>query len=177
MNILSVVTFFHVAGAIAIFVSWALEYNYLTAVNQSLNPNSKEVNLKESKVYAKLGTVGMLITLGTGILLMVAVWGYVSWILMSLISIVLLIITGILFSRKANSVKADKFRNLSYQISSARLRIAIGMGIVALMVIKTPDVLASLFIVLIFLIAGAIWIMPVLKKITFSKEEERFANR
>ena len=177
MNIFPVVTFFHVVGAIAIFVSWALEYNYLTAMRQSLRTNSKEVALKESKAYAKLGTVGMLITLGTGIWLMVALWGSVSWIMMSLFSIVLLIITGIIFSRKANSVKADKLRDLSYQISSARLRIAIGMGIVALMVIKTTDLLSSLFIVFIFLIAGGFWIMPVLKKTTFSNEEEMFANR
>lgn len=168
MNIFPALTFFHVTGAITIFISWALEYSYLTPMRQSLMADNEDVALKEMKQYKKIGSVGVLITLTTGIWLMVALWGYKPWIMMSIISIVLLIITETLFSRKAISFKTDKYRSMSYEVSSIRLRIAIGMGILALMVFKTPDFLSSLSIVLIFLIAGAIWLWPLLRKTAFA---------
>jgi|SRR5690242_11525594 len=168
MNIFPALTFLHVTGAIAIFISWALEYNYLTPMRQSLMADNEDAALKEMKQYKKIGSVGVLITLTTGIWLMVALWGYKSWIMMSIISILLLIITEVLFSRKAISFKTDKFRSMSYQVSSIRLRIAIGMGIVALMVFKTSDLLSSIFIVIIFLIAGVLWVVPLLRRSAFA---------
>ena len=167
MNIFPVLTFFHVTGAIAIFISWALEYNYVTTLRKSLTINTEEFALQQVKVFKKIGSVGVLVTLTTGIWLMVALWGYSSWLMMAIISIILLIITEVIFSRKAISLKTDKFRSMCYQVSSIRLRIAIGIGIIALMVFKTPDFLSSLFIVIIFLIAGAIWVLPQLKKTAF----------
>jgi uncharacterized membrane protein len=168
MNIFPALTFLHVAGAIAIFISWALEYNYLTSMRPALMADNEDAALQEMKQYKKIGSVGVLITLTTGIWLMVALWAYKSWIMMSIISIVLLIITEVLFSRKAASSKTDRFRSMSCQISSIRLRIAIGIGIVALMVFKTSDLLSSISIVIIFLIAGAVWIAPLLRKSAFA---------
>jgi uncharacterized membrane protein len=168
MNIFPALTFLHVAGAIAIFISWALEYNYLTSMRPALMADNEDAALQEMKQYKKIGSVGVLITLTTGIWLMVALWGYKSWIMMSIISIVLLIITEVLFSRKAASSKTDRFRSMSCQISSIRLRIAIGIGIVALMVFKTSDLLSSISIVIISLIAGAVWIAPLLRKSAFA---------
>ncbi len=168
MNIFPALTFFHVTGAITIFISWALEYSYLTPMRQSLMADNEDVALKEMKQYKKIGSVGVLITLTTGIWLMVALWGYKPWIMMSIISIVLLIITETLFSRKAISFKTDKYRSMSYEVSSIRLRIAIGIGIVALMVFKTSDFLSSIFIVITFLIAGVFWIAPLLRKTAFA---------
>jgi hypothetical protein len=110
----------------------------------------------------------VLVTLTTGIWLMIALWGYSPWLTMAIISILLIIITEMLFSKKIISSKADKLRGMSYQMSSIRFRIAIGMGIIALMVFKTPDLLSSAGIVLIFLIAGAIWIAPLLRKTAFA---------
>jgi hypothetical protein len=168
MNIFPALTFFHVTGAIAIFISWALEYNYLSTLRKSLTTNTEEFALHQIKVFKKVGSVGVLTTLTTGIWLMAALWGYSPWLIMAIISIILIIITEVLFSRKAILLKTDKFRGMSYQISSIRLRIAIGMGILALMVFKTPDFLSSLSIVLIFLIAGAIWLWPLLRKTAFA---------
>jgi len=130
--------------------------------------DNEDVALKEMKQYKKIGSVGVLITLTTEIWLMVALWGYKPWIMMSIISIVLLIITETLFSRKAISFKTDKYRSMSYEVSSIRLRIAIGIGIVALMVFKTSDFLSSIFIVITFLIAGVFWIAPLLRKTAFA---------
>ena len=168
MNIFPALTFFHVTGAITIFISWTLEYSYLTPMRQSLMADNEDVALKEMKQYKKIGSVGVLITLITEIWLMVALWGYKPWIMMSIISIVLLIITETLFSRKAISFKTDKYRSMSYEVSSIRLRIEIGIGIVALMVFKTSDFLSSIFIVITFLIAGVFWIAPLLRKTAFA---------
>ena len=164
MNIFPALTFFHVTGAIAIFTSWALEYNYVTTLRKPLTINTEEFALQQVKVFKKIGSVGVLVTITTGIWLMVALWGYSSWLMMAIISIVLIIITEVLFSKKATSSKTDKLRSMSYQVSSIRLRVAIGIGIIALMVFKTPDFLPSLFIVFIFLIAGGIWVLPLFKK-------------
>ena len=166
MNIFPALTFFHVTGAITIFISWALEYNHVTTLRKLLAINTEEFTLQQVKVFKKIGSAGVLVTLGTGIWLMVALWGYSSWLMMAIISILLLIITEVLFSRKVISLKADKFQSMLYQVSPIRLRIAIGMGIVALMVFKTPDLLSSLFIVIIFLVAGAVWVAPLLRKRT-----------
>ena len=167
MNIFPALTFFHVTGAIAIFISWALEYNYVTTLRKSLMINTEEFALQQVKVFKKIGSVGVFVTLTTGIWLMAALWGYSSWLMMAIISIVLIIITEVLFSKKATSSKTDKLRSMSYQVSSIRLRVAIGTGIIALMVFKTPDLLPSLFIVFIFLIAGGIWVLPLFKKTAF----------
>ena len=168
MNIFPALTFLHVTGAIAIFISWALEYNYVTALRKSLTTNREEFALLQVKIFKKVGSLGVLVTLTTGIWLMIALWGYSPWLMMAIISIVLIIITEVLFSKKATSSKTDNLRGMSYQMSSIRLRIAIGIGIIALMVFKTPDLLSSLSIVLIFLIAGAIWIVPLLRKTAFA---------
>lgn len=168
MNIFPVLTFFHVTGAIAIFISWALEYNYVTALRKSLTTDTEEFALLQVKIFKKIGSVGVLVTLTTGIWLMISLWGYSPWLTMAIISILLIIITEVLFSKKIISSKADKLRGMSYQMSSIRFRIAIGMGIIALMVFKTPDLLSSAGIVLIFLIAGAVWIAPLLRKTAFA---------
>lgn len=168
MNIFPVLTFFHVTGAITIFISWALEYNYVTALRKSLTTDTEEFGLLQVKVFKKIGSIGVLVTLTTGIWLMIALWGYSPWLMMAIISILLIIITEVLFSKKVISSKTDKLRCMSYQMSSIRFRMAIGMGIVALMVFKTSDLLSSLSIVLIFLIAGAIWITPLLRKTAFA---------
>ena len=168
MNIFPALTFLHVTGAIAIFISWALEYNYVTALRKSLTTNTEEFALLQVKIFKKIGSIGVLVTLTTGIWLMIALWGYSPWLMMAIFSIVLIIITEVLFSKKAISSKTDNLRGMSYQMSSIRLRLAIGIGIIALMVFKTPDLLSSLSIVLIFLIAGAIWIAPLLRKSVFA---------
>lgn len=152
MNIFPALTFLHVTGAIAIFISWALEYNYVTALRKSLTTNTEEFALLQVKVFKKIGSLGVLVTLTTGIWLMIALWGYSPWLMMAIISIVLIIITEVLFSKKAISSKTDNLRIMSYQMSSIRLRIAIGMGIIALMVFKTPDLLSCISIVLVFLL-------------------------
>jgi hypothetical protein len=53
-----------------------------------------------------------------------------------------------------------------YYLSSIRLRITIGIGIIALMVFKPSALLTSLSVVLISLIVGlgVIWVLPSLKR-------------
>lgn len=171
MNIFPAITFFHIIGAIALFISWALEYNYLTTKTQSPVTNEEVTASKKLKNYARLGGIAVFITLASGIWLMIALWGYASWMIMALVSIFLIKIIDVFFSRKATSVKTDKLREMFYLVSSIKLRIAAGIGIIALMVFKPSGILSSLSIVLISLIAGAavIWTLPPLKKIQSEK--------
>ena len=166
MNIFPAITFFHVTGAITLFMSWALEYNYLTTKIQSSVTNEEVTASKKLKNYTRLGGIAVFITLGTGIWLMIALWGSASWMIMALISVFLIKIIDVLFSRKAASVKTVQYREMFYLVFSIRLRIAIGIGIIALMVFKPSDLLSSLSIVLISLIAGAgvISVLPSLTK-------------
>lgn len=171
MNIFPTITFFHISGAITLFISWALEYNYLTTKTQSSIKITEVITSKKLKNYTKLGGIAVFITLGTGIWLMIAFGQYASWMIMALVSIFLIKIIDVLFSRKATSVKTERVRGMFYLLSSIRLRIAIGIGIIALMVFKPNDFLSSLCIVLVSLIAGAgfIRVLPPFKKIQSEK--------
>ena len=163
MTIFPAITFFHIVGAITLFISWALEYNYLTSKTQFADEEAASNQLKN---YAKLAGIAVFIILGTGIWLMVAFGQYASWMIMALVSIFLIKITDVLFSRKVSSIKTQKSREMYYKMSSIRLRIAIGIGIIALMVFKPSDLLSSLFFVLISVLAGmgVIWVLPPLKR-------------
>ena len=164
MTIFPAITFFHIVGAITLFISWALEYNYLTSKTQFTDEEVTASN--QLKNYAKLAGIAVFIILGTGIWLMVAFGQYASWMIMALVSIFLIKITDVLFSRKVSSIKTQKSREMYYRVSSIRLRIAIGIGIIALMVFKPSDLLSSLFFVLISVLAGmgVIWVLPPLKR-------------
>jgi hypothetical protein len=155
MNFYLAITFLHVTGAIFLFVSWALEYDYLKTINQSDTTNEEVTSSKKPKNYTKLGGIAAFITLATGIGLMIALSRHGSWMIMAMVSVVLIKITEVFFSRKAMAVKTDKPRNMFYLLFSVKLRIAIGIGIIALMVFKTSGILSSLFVVLIALIGGA----------------------
>ncbi len=117
--------------------------------------------------------LAMIITLGTGIWLMAEFWGQGLWMMMAFFSLLLIIFIGIFFRRRASLLKEDRTRSISYLISSIRLRIAIGTGIIALMVFKTTAMLSSLLIVLVFLISGILWVLIVWK---MQKNPENFAQ-
>jgi hypothetical protein len=166
MNIYPAITFFHIAGAITLFISWALKYDYFKSVNQLSTINEDMTVSRKFKNYSRLGSIAVFVTLVSGFWLMVTNWGFSAWIIMSLVSIGLIIFTEVLFSRKVASAKPDGFRMMFFLINSIRLQIAIGTGIIALMVFKTSHLFSSILIVLIFLIAGlcVIWVFPPLKK-------------
>lgn len=163
MTIFPAITFFHIVGAITLFISWALEYNYLITKTQFTNEEATASS--KLKNYTRLGGIAVFITLSTGIWLMIAFGQYTSWMIMALVSIFLIKIIDVLFSRKASSIKTEKSREM-YCLSSIRLRITIGIGIIALMVFKPSALLTSLSVVLISLIVGlgVIWVLPSLKR-------------
>lgn len=172
MNTFHAIIFLHVTGAIALFVAWALEYNQIMIIKQ-LPGVAGNSTLKELKKINRISMFAMLITLGTGIWLMAEFWGQGLWMMMAFFSLLLIIFIGIFFSRRASLLKEDRTRSFSYLISSIRLRIAIGTGIIALMVFKTTAMLSSLLIVFVFLIGGILWVLIVWK---MQKNPENFAQ-
>src|SRR6185312_110273 len=174
MNTFHAIIFLHVTGAIDLFVTWALEYKQVMIVKQFPNMDAAgNTILKELKKVSRTSMAAMLITLGTGIWLMAAFWGQELWMMMAFLSLLLIIFIGIFFSRRASLISEDKTRSFSYLISSIRLRIAIGAGIIALMVFKTTTMLPSLLIVFVFLTGGILWVLPVWK---MQKNLENFAQ-
>jgi hypothetical protein len=171
MNIFPAITFIHVLGAITLFISWALEYNYLTTRTESSVTNEEVTASRRFKNYAKLGGIAVFVTLVTGIWLMLALWGSAPWMIMALVSIFLIKIMDVLFSRKAASLKTEKVHQMFYLMFSIRLRIAIGIGIIALMIFKPVSLLSSLSIVFISFIGGAAVILslPSFKRIQSEK--------
>ena len=164
MNTFQAIIFFHVTSAIALFVAWALEYKQVTSIkNFSAADSTENGSSKELKKFIRYGRLAMLTSLCTGISLMVAFCGHGSWMMMAMVSLLLIIIVGIFFSRRASFLKKDKNRSFSYLVSSIRLRRSIGTGIIALMVFKTNSLLASLLIVFVFVIGVIIWVLPVWK--------------
>lgn len=107
----------------------------------------------------------MLVALATGIWLMVAFWGHSFWMMMSMILLLLIILAGLLLSKKRSSVKKVRDYSISLLLYSVRIRIALGAGIVALMVFKPVKLQYAALIACISLLAGIIWAFGLQKTI------------
>ena len=56
MNIYPAITFFHIAGAITLFISWALKYDYFKSINQLSTINEDMTVSRKFKNYSQLGS-------------------------------------------------------------------------------------------------------------------------
>ncbi len=176
MNIIQLVIFAHILSAIALFVTWALEYKLILGIQNSLNTEPGNKVSLEMQLITRSSMLSMITALATGMGLMVRFSGAIPWTVMAMVSLLLIIIIGLSFKKMArlrmrrlalvngtgnNKIHKDSIR---YLIPSIRLRIAIGVGIIALMVLRPMDLYTAVLIVLLFLIIGGLWSLPFLKR-------------
>ena len=162
MSINNFLLFCHVMGAIMLFVAWSMEYKYISSLRKpKISKRAEENSADNLKKLSRFSMITMLITLGTGIWLMLRFEMHTSWMLMSMLMLLFIIVIGLTFSRMTLKHKFDPVKLYVYPACSIRLRLAMGTGIIALMVFKTATVSDSLMIILMSLAIGIIWSIPI----------------
>lgn len=165
MDSYALLVFLHVLGAVGMFAAWGIEAVTLGQLRQAGTVEQARASMQFRRRSATLGPIAMLTALVTGIWMMVARWSHQPWTAVALAGLILIVIVGVAFGRRAMprivASLAEGTERLTPDARAAgeilalslRLRIAIGVAIVALMTIK-PGALASLAIMGIAIVIG-----------------------
>ena len=170
MNIHTILVFLHVLGGVGIFVALGIEAAGLGRLRRAAAPAEARAWMALLALPRRIGPIAMLTMLVTGIWLMVRWWGPQPWIATALAGVVAMAVVGGVVSRrgmrrigKALSSEAapDSAPALRSSLAdsaltiSLYLRIAVGVGILALMTIK-PGAAVSLLILVASIAAGLV---------------------
>jgi hypothetical protein len=171
MNIPSfypVLLFLHVLGGIGVFVGLAIEWMSFRRLEGAGTRTAALPWMGMLRSNARLTPLAMSITLGAGIWMMVVQWGPQPWIHASFLGLAIMgALGGAVTSRRMRRLGAmlgseagpqlpSSFRGLRSGKAlrvSLRLRIAVGLGILALMTLK-PDTLGSVVVLGAAITAG-----------------------
>jgi hypothetical protein len=169
-TIYSLLIFLHVAGALGIAATYALEMAALVGLRRSTEAIEARIWLRARRWVLRVGPPSIGLVLATGIYAVYAGWGWLGWMLVALVSVLGLaliggLLTGIPMARlepgieKAVGPLADDLRNglrsrvLSISIAA---RMAITLGVAFLMVRKPHPVAAVMVIVIAGIIGVAV---------------------
>lgn len=89
MNSYSIALFLHIVGMLGFALVLGLEWIGLSQVRRAKLPEEARAILGMVKSVDRLGFISMLITLVTGIYMVLTAWGWVPWVLVVLGSLVL----------------------------------------------------------------------------------------
>jgi hypothetical protein len=174
MSFYLVVLFFHISGALILFMGMSLEWLGIAKLNNAAKP---EQTREWAKFLASLKfaymSAGILLFI-TGIYMAAARWGWTPWIIVSFLLWLFLILHGSVVSggkvRKfralLNSSSSPTSVELNEQLSKLKLmnllqsRVVVGLGAVFIMTVK-PDIVGAIGVVIVAIILG---IMPILSK-------------
>jgi uncharacterized membrane protein len=177
MNNYSITLFLHIVGAMGVSVALGLEWIGLSQIRRAIVPEEIRAILGVVKSTNRLGFASMLITVLTGIYMVLKVWGWVPWILVVLGALVLVIalsraVTGPRMAAVEQVLPMEKepisqtFRNLvNHPILwiSIQTRVAIVLGIVFLK-IATPDLGGSLLTIGVAIVLGIASALPMVHR-------------
>jgi hypothetical protein len=169
MNGYSIALYFHIVGALGVFVALGLEWTGLTQLRSATAGEQVRSWMGILKNVRKVGFVSMLTTIITGIYLMVRVWGGVAWIIVTLGSLVLIIAlaqaltaprmaaVGQALVMKKGTITQEFYNraNNSLLSISIQTRVAIALSIVFLKIAK-PDLIGSLLTVGVAIVLGIV---------------------
>lgn len=160
MNIYPILVFLHVVGAVGIFVAFTIEAVALAGLQRAERTADARVWMTLLRPAGRFAPIASLVTLVTGIWMMVKWWGPRPWIQFALVTVVAMAIfgggvtgrrmrrLGPLLPAEMGETLSPAFRSVSTSralAASLRARIAGGVGILALMTLK-PDLAGSLII-------------------------------
>jgi peroxiredoxin len=120
--------FIHILGALGLFVTLALEWLVAIADQQS------NAWVATRSVARRIGALSMALLVVPGMLMTFTRWTFLSWPAAGLIGMAAMVAVGVLLSRRP-----------ALQLQSVQIRLAVVLGVVAVMVFK-PDLLSSLMI-------------------------------
>ncbi len=176
MNAYSIFLFFHIVGALGLFVALGLEWTGLWQLRNSSTPEHLLAWMVILKNTRKFGLASMLATVISGIYLMVTAWGAAPWLIVTLGALVLVIaITQALTAPQMTVVGqalaagkgtlSETFHSLANHpilFVSIQTRVAIALGIVLLKVAK-PDFGGSLLTIAVVILLGIASVIPLLR--------------
>jgi len=173
MNIYSIALFLHIVGALGFFVALGLEWTGLSQIRSVMTLELVRAWMGVLKNVRKVGFASMLTTVITGFYMMARYWGGVSWIYVTLGSLVLVIALGqavtaprmaaigqaLVAGKGQLSQNFHSLANHPLLWISIQTRVAIALGIVLLKIVK-PDLGGSLLTIGVAIILGFASALP-----------------
>jgi hypothetical protein len=167
MSFYAIVLFFHITGALGLFVGLGLEWLIVHNLMR-VNSNSQAVQwLALFKILPPIFLSSGILILISGVYMAVEIWGFNSWIISGLVLYLFLAaFGGIIVSRKVSQIKSEletESDNLSESIlvrlrsplisESLKIRILLALSIIFIMTVK-PDWTVTLMVICIALLTG-----------------------
>lgn len=178
MTLYALALFFHIVGALGLFVALGLEWTSLVYLRRTATAEQAGDWLGVIRVNRVLGPASLATILVTGFYMMAATWGAVGWIIVALGAMVLLAaigagLTGARIGGVERAVAAehgpvsDGLRQRLHDPLlrlGVQLRVAIGLGIVFLMTVK-PDMVGALAAMTVAIALGLVSALPLLRRV------------
>jgi len=173
MSIYSIALFLHITGALGLSAALGLEWTSLRQIRNAVFPEQVRGWMGILKSTNMLGFPSMLTTVITGIYMMLIVWGWAPWIIVTIGSLVLMILLSVALSKprmvaigralaKEKGSLSQNFHNLvNHPILriSIQTRVAIVLAIVFLKIAK-PDLGGSLLTIGVAIVLGLASALP-----------------
>lgn len=163
MNIYSIALFLHFVGALGISVALGLEWTSLRQIQNSKPPEQARAWMGILKSTNKVGFISMLATVITGVYMLLIVWGWVAWILVTIGALVLMIaVSRVVTFPRLKALGQAQGRVLDPLLwVSIQSRVAIVLGIICLKIAK-PDLGGSLLTIGVAIVLGIVSALPML---------------
>ena len=156
MNIYSIALFFHITGALGLSVSLGLEWTGLRQIQNATPVEQFRSWMGILKSANKLGFPSMLVTVVTGVYMMVAVWGRTPWLVITVGALVLMIVLARAAAPRVKALgQSLGAENDLLLWVSGQTRSAITLGIIFLKIAK-PDWVGSLLAIGAAIVLGIV---------------------
>ena len=172
MNIYLLVLFFHIMGAIGMFIGLGMEGIILKHLSRA-STNAQLLSWKDSmKILRIVFSSAAILLLLPGIYMVIETWGWTAWVIVGLLLLIALSgfgnmagkrIVGMLQSLNENneSISAEIKEKLSATLllKSFKIRVMIAIGIIFIMTLKTGWIGSIVTILFAFLVGFLISIL------------------
>jgi hypothetical protein len=173
MNVYAITLFLHIVGALGFFMALGLEWTGLWQLRNATTFEQVRPWLDILKRTLRVGFASMLITVITGVYMMVTTWRNAAWLIVTVGALVLvialsLVLTGPRMAAIGRVLVAEKgpLSQTFYSLVnhpllwiSIQTRVAITLGIVFLKTVK-PDLGGSLLTIGVAIIIGLASALP-----------------
>ncbi len=169
MAVYVIALFLHIVGALGVFVALGLEWTGLRQIRSAMTLDVVRGWMRILSSLRRFGFAAMLMTVITGIYMMLRVWGVAAWAIVTLGSLVLLIVLSVALSAPrmaaiGRDLAAERgplsttFHTLANQPLlwiSIQTRVGIALGIVFLKTAK-PNLAGSLLTIGVAILFGLV---------------------
>lgn len=167
MTLYSIALFFHVIGALGLFVAMALEWASLQQLQRVTTVEELGKWFKSSSPMRGMGGISMIVILIAGIYMAAVAWGGAQWINVAFIALIIMgAIGGVVNGMRMRAIRkgmvgqsgpisTDLARAIFHPAlwMSMLTRVAIGLGIVFLMTVK-PALMIALIVMVAAVVLG-----------------------